>query len=56
MCRKQKHFLKTASRPLKAGLAGTDTVQDEWKATLKVLQEAGKLTYNAVSDNISLPV
>ena len=56
MCRKQKHFLKTASRPLKAGLTGTDTVQDEWKATLKVLQEAGKLTYNVVSDNISLPV
>ena len=30
--------------------------KDEWKATLKVLQEAGKLTYDAVSDNISLPV
>ena len=30
--------------------------KDEWKAALKVLQEAGKLTYDAVSDNISLPV
>ena len=29
--------------------------KDEWKKVLKVLQEAGKLTYDAVNDSISLP-
>ena len=29
--------------------------KDEWKTALKVLQEAGKLTYDAINDNISLP-
>ena len=30
--------------------------KDEWKTALKLLQEAGKLSYDAVNDNISLPV
>ena len=29
--------------------------KDEWKQVLKVLQEAGKLTYDAANDSISLP-
>ena len=29
--------------------------KDEWRAVLKVLQEAGKLTYSEETDSISLP-
>ena len=29
--------------------------KDEWKQVLKALQEAGKLTYDAANDSISLP-
>ena len=29
--------------------------KDEWKKVFKELQEAGKLTYDAVNDSISLP-
>ena len=55
-------FMKAVSRStLRANVKTIDPAKrdfkdkDEWKQVLKVLQEAGKLTYDAVNDSISLP-